>query len=108
MYQPLLQTGGGVSCFFRSHRGEAFATAHVMSQMTRKFVSDVERFAEQQGLPLVSFEKGVRKEDVFQEHLERFEGPSGVVMIGKAQEKATVYRTYKRLFADTGQTGLGS
>jgi len=27
VYQPLLQTGGGVSCFFRGHRGEAFATA---------------------------------------------------------------------------------
>ena len=104
VYQPMLQTGGGVSCFFRNHRGEAFATAHVMAQMTRKFVSAIEQFAEQHGLPLVSFEKGVRKEHVFQEHLERFEGTSGLVMIGKAQEKATVYRTYQRRFADTGQT----
>ena len=27
--QPILQTGGGVSFFFRKHRGEAFATALV-------------------------------------------------------------------------------
>lgn len=104
VYQPMLQTGGGVSCFFRGHRGEVFATAHVMSLMTQKFVGEVERFAEQNGLPLVPFEKGVRKEDVFHEHLESFETDHGVVMIGKAQEKATVYRTYKRHFADTGRT----
>ena len=104
VYQPLLQTGGGVSCFFRGHRGEAFATAHVMAQMTRTFVDDVEQFAQRQQVPLVPFEKGVRKEQVFQEHLEQFEAKQGVVLIGKAQEKATVYRTYKRLFADTGQT----
>jgi hypothetical protein len=104
VYQPMLQTGGGVSCFFRGHRGEAFATAHVMSLMTRKFVSDIEQFSEQQEVPVVSFEKGIRKEDVFHEHLELFEADSGVVMIGKAQEKASVYRTYQRHFQDTGTT----
>lgn len=113
VYQPMLQTGGGVSCFFRGHRGEAFATAHVMSQMTRKFVNNVEQFAEKLGLPVIPFQKGVRKEELFHEHLihfefpealEQFEADEGVVMIGKAQEKATVYRTYTRHFADTDQT----
>lgn len=104
VYQPMLQTGGGVSVFFRSHRGEACATALVMSRMTRAFVAAVERFAERQNVPIVSFEKGVRKEDVFREHLQRFESDEGVVMIGKAQEKATVYRTVKRRCATTGKT----
>jgi hypothetical protein len=104
VYQPLLQTGGGVSCFFRGHRGEAFATALVMSRMTRKFVRDVERFAEQLGLPVLPFEKDDRKEAVFHEQLKSFEADEGVVMIRKAQEKATVYRTIKRRNAETGQT----
>lgn len=104
VYQPMLQTGGGVSVFFRGHRGEAFATALVMSRMTRAFVAAVERFAREQHLPIVPFEKGVRKEDVFREHLRKFEGEEGVVMIGKAQEKATVYRTVKRRCAETGRT----
>lgn len=104
VYQPMLQTGGGVSVFFRAHRGEAFATALVMSRMTRAFVATIERFAQQQDLPIVSFEKGVRKEDVFHEHLRTFEGEEGVVMIAKAQEKATVYRTIKRRSAETGRT----
>lgn len=104
VYQPLLQTGGGVSCFFRGHRGEAFATALVMSRMTRQFVSDIERFGEQHGLPVLPFKKDDRKEDIFHEHLESFEADEGVVMIRKAQEKATVYRTVKRRNAETGRT----
>lgn len=104
VYQPLLQTGGGVSCFFRGHRREAFATALVMARMTRKFISDIERFGAQHGLPVLPFEKDERKEDVFHEHLKHFESDEGVVMIRKAQEKATVYRTTKRRNAETGQT----
>lgn len=104
VYQPMLQRGGGVSVFFRQHRGEACATALVMSRMTRRFVQDVERFAAEQGLEIVSFEKGVRKEDVFHQRLAKFNKPEGVVMIGKAQEKATVYRTIKRRCERTGQT----
>lgn len=104
VYQPILQTGGGVSFFFRKHRGEAFATALVMSRMTRTFVAAVERYSQQHEVPLVPFEKGVRKEDVFHEHLKRFDKDEGVVMIGKAQEKATVYRTVKRRCAETGRS----
>ena len=104
VYVPILQSGGGASVFFRDHRGEAFATAQVMSRMTRAFVAHVERFADEHNVPIVPFEKGVRKEDVFHEHLKRFEGEEGVVMIGKAQEKAPVYRTTKRRCERTGKT----
>jgi hypothetical protein len=104
VYQPVLQTGGGVAHFFRHHRGEAFATALVMSRMTRAFVEATERFADKHFIPLVTFEKGVRKEDVFHEHLAHFDREEGVVMIGKAQEKATVYRTVKRQCPKTGRT----
>lgn len=104
VYQPMLQTGGGVSHFFRHHRGEVFATALVMSRMTRAFVEATERFADKHFIPLVTFEKGVRKEDVFHEHLAHFDRQEGVVLIGKGQEKATVYRTVKRRCPKTGRT----
>ena len=42
VYQGRLQRGGGVSDFFRRHRGEAFATAHVMARMTRTFLAAIE------------------------------------------------------------------
>lgn len=73
VYQQRLQRGAGVSYFFRQHRGEACATALVMSRMTRAFVQSVERFAVQNQIPMVAFEKGVRKEDIFHEHLKQFD-----------------------------------
>lgn len=104
VYQSRLQREPGVADFFRRHRGEAFATAHVMSQMTRAFLGAIERFAQQEQVPIISFEKGVRKDHVAQEHLARFDREEGVVFIGKAQEKATVYRTLKRRCEETGKT----
>lgn len=104
VYQPMLQRGGGVSVFFRQHRGEACATALVMSRITRRFVQAIEKFSERLDVPIIPLERGVRKEDVFHEHLQQFEDDQGVVMIGKAQEKATVYRTIKRRCAKTGKT----
>jgi hypothetical protein len=45
---------------------------------------------------LVTFEKGQRKDDVAHEYLAKFEGDEGVLFVGKAQEKASVFRTEKR------------
>jgi hypothetical protein len=104
VYQPSLQIEPGAAVFFRWHRGEAFATALVMSRMTRAFLGNIEQFAEQNEIPIVPFEKGVRKEEVFQEHLANFGHQEGVVFIGKAQERATVFRTLKRRCARTGKT----
>lgn len=104
VYQGRLQREPGVADFFRRHRGEAFATAHVMAKMTRAFLAATDRFARQSDVPIVPFEKGVRKEDVFHEYLADFHRQEGVVFIGKAQEKATVYRTVKRRCAETGRT----
>jgi len=42
---------------------------------------------------VVDFAKGQRKDDVAQEFLARFEGTDGVLFIGRAQEKAPVFRT---------------
>ena len=39
---------------------------------------------------------GQRKDDVAQEYLAKFEDEEGVLFIGKAQEKASVFRTEKR------------
>ena len=104
VYQPSLQIEQGAAVFFRRHRGEVFATAHVMAKMTRVFITNIERFVDQHGLPLVKFEKGLRKEDVFHEHLANFDRPEGIVFVGKAQEKATVFRTVKRRCPQTGRT----
>jgi len=49
----------------------------------------MDRFAKQEQIPIVQFQKGQRKDDVMKEHLARFGKPEGVLFIGKAQEKTS-------------------
>src|SRR5438309_2903159 len=66
----------------------------------KRFVEAMERFAETAGVDLVRFEKDRRKDDVAQQYLAAFTGDEGVLFIGKAQEKASVFRTEKRRNTD--------
>jgi hypothetical protein len=102
VYVPRLQTDRGVVSFFRYHRGHTFASSTLMEPMTRGFVLAIEEFAERHGVGVVTFTKGQRKEDIAAEHRERFTGDEGVVLIGKAQERARVFRTEKRRDPKTG------
>ncbi len=47
-------------------------------------------------IPVISFEKGQRKEDVAAKYLATFPGTEGVLFIGKAQEKVRTFRTEGR------------
>jgi hypothetical protein len=68
----------------------------MIAPMSQQFVAALERFAATQRLDLVTFAKGQRKDDVAQAYLAAFAGAEGVLFIGKAQEKASVFRTEKR------------
>ena len=103
VYVPQLQRELGVVSFFRYHRQTPVPSSALMGPMTRTFVAAIERFVQQHGVPLVQFTKGQRKDDVAQQHLAAFKPDEGVVFVGKAQEKATVFRTEKRRNAQTGQ-----
>jgi hypothetical protein len=104
VYQPRLQHDRGVAAFFRFHRGQTFASSQLMAPMTRAFVAGIERFAEKNGVPLVSFAKKDRKDDIALARYAQFDGEEGVVFIGKAQEKASVWRTVKRRDPKSGRT----
>jgi hypothetical protein len=104
VYVPMLQSEGGVVKFFRSHRGNKFASSALMDPLTKTFVASMERFSRELEIPVVQFRKGQRKDDVMKEHLARFDKPEGVVFIGKAQEKTPVFRTEKRRNPQTGHT----
>jgi DNA-binding transcriptional ArsR family regulator len=104
LYVPILQQPAGVGHFWIRHRGHRFASSSLMAPMTRDFVVSVERFAEREGIPLITFKKGQRKEDIAKEHLARFSRDEGILFIGKAQEKASVTRTEKRRNPKTGGT----
>jgi hypothetical protein len=94
----------GIASFFRFHRGHTFASSVLMEPISRAFVGAIEEFSAENGIPLIPFEKGQRKEDVAARYRAEFQGEEGVYLIGKAQEKARVFRTQKRRDPKTGQS----
>src|SRR6266576_1233528 len=93
---PRLQITEGAVSFIRHQKKAQVASTNAVEPMTRAFIAHIERFAEQNGIPMVQFLKRQRKEDVAAEIRRRRPVTDGVVFIGKAQEKCTVYRTEKR------------
>jgi hypothetical protein len=104
VYMPLLQTDFGVVSFFKKHRGVLFASSALMDPITNAFIAAIDKFVKKQNIPVVKFAKGQRKDDVAKEHLARFQEREGVLFLGKAQEKAPVFRTEKRTHPETGKT----
>jgi hypothetical protein len=99
VYQPKLQTERQAACFFRFHRGQPVASSSLMGVMSDRFRKHVEAFVEKHDIPVVAFKKGQRKDDVAAEHRVRFEATAateGILFIGKAQEKVTVFGIEKR------------
>jgi hypothetical protein len=103
VYVPALQYDRGVAAFFRHHRGHPFASSVLMAPISRAFVAAIEAFVAEHRVPLMTFAKAERKDEVMAAHLARFPAPEGVLFVGKAQEKATVFRTEKRRNPQTGQ-----
>ena len=95
-YVPSLQTGGGFVYFVKTQLGATVPSTTVVAPMSERFVKAIERFVETEGLDLVTFEKGQRKDDVAHEYLARCAEDEGILFVGKAQEKASVFRTEKR------------
>ncbi|HEV3259499.1 MAG TPA: hypothetical protein VG013_21720, partial [Gemmataceae bacterium] len=104
VYQPKLQSERGVASFFRYHRGHTFASSALMEPISKAFIQDMETYAQQHDIPLFTFGKKQRKDDVAAEYRARFQGKEGLLFIGKAQEKTAVFRTERRTNPRTGQT----
>lgn len=104
LYVPRLMYETGIVGFFKHHRGFPFVSSALMDPMTKDFVAAIHRFVEAEGVPLVHFEKGQRKDDVAHQHLAGHDGSDGVLFVGRAQEKTTVFRTQKRRNPETGAT----
>jgi hypothetical protein len=96
VYQPKLQTEKQAACFFRYQRGQPVASSVPMGVMSNEFLRQVDAFVEAQNIPVVQFRKGQRKDDVAAEHRASFQETEGILFLGKAQEKVSVFRTEKR------------
>jgi hypothetical protein len=104
VYVPKLQYEQGVAAFFRFHRGHKFASSALMAPMSRAFVAAIEAYGHTHAIPLITFAKGQRKDEVAADYLARFTGKEGVLFVGKAQENVPVFRTEKRRDARTGRS----
>lgn len=91
-YVKYLQMPGGVVDFIRQQRGFPIPSPLMLARITTAFHKAVDRFAANQGLEIVTFERGDDKDAIAHAHLERFPRQSGVVLIGKAQEKASTFK----------------
>lgn len=101
---PQLQIEKNAAAFFLNHRRTFFVKE--LPQMTRDFVSRIERFAADTKVPLITFDKKVRqrKEDFAAECRAKHPIRDGVLFIGKAQEKAFVPRLTKIRSNTSGRT----
>ena len=106
-YVPALQSGGGVVYLMKQHLGARVPSTMMVAPLSERFVTAIERFVETEGLDLLTFKKGQRKDDVAHAYLAAFTGDAGVLFVGKAQEKASVFRTEKRRRPD-GRPTRGS
>ena len=106
VYVPKLQYPSGVATFLRYHRGAQYASSVVLQPISDAFVATMDAFVTTHQIPVITFRKGQRKDDLAKEALAAFAkagGTEGVLFVGKAQEKTPVIRTEKRHNPRTGR-----
>jgi hypothetical protein len=99
VYVPQLQYPAGIVGYVHRQLGLPVASTAPLGKITDAFSTAMRRFAVSQGVPWVDFVKGQRKDEVMHQHLAGFEAAGhaeGVLFIGRAQEKTTLFRTEKR------------
>ena len=103
LYVPKLQMELGVAGFIRGHLGKPVASTVVLAERTGAFYAEIRAFAARYAVPVVEFAPGQRKDDVMREQLAAFLAAGrteGVVFIGRAQEKVSVFATTRRRDAE--------
>jgi hypothetical protein len=101
-YVPQLTSEAGIAAFCRGYPGHRFASTKQAVEMTKRFVKAIHAFVDSQGLEVVRFQKGQRKDDVLQQKLRSYKGHEGVIFVGVAQEKARVPRTTRKRVGSGG------
>ena len=101
-YVPQLQRELGLVGYIQNQLEKPIPSTAAVAPASRRFVECIKDFAGQQGLPLVDFQKGQRKDDVAKDYLSRFDQDEGILFVGRAQEMARVFRTQTRHNPQTG------
>jgi hypothetical protein len=96
VYQPRLQRPEQVAWYIKNQLGQRFPSTVLLEPLGTGFVKKAEAFARREGIPVVRFAKGMRKDEMTQKYLAENGDQEGVLYIGIAQEKAKVVRTERR------------
>jgi DNA-binding MarR family transcriptional regulator len=97
-YVPKLQTAGWVCRFLRDRRGFRVPSSAACGVLGDAFVRSVRRFAEASDIPVIHFKKGEDKEAVARPLIDAAAAEGGVgrvVLIGIAQERSMVWRSWR-------------
>src|SRR5665811_1335394 len=95
VYVPQLQYAAGIVGYVHRQLGLPIASTAPLGKITDAFSTAMRRFARECQVPWVDFVKGQRKDDVMHEHLTDFTADEGILFIGRAQEKTSLFRTEK-------------
>jgi len=101
-YVPKLTSEKGIAGYFRGFLGHRFASTKSAAGKSESFVREIMKWVRRERIPLVRFDKGVRKDEVMKKALRKFRGQEAVLFVGVAQEKARVPRTIGKRFGDGG------
>jgi hypothetical protein len=95
-YVPRLQSAGMVCQFLRWQRGYPIPSSAAFGKIGEAFAAEVYKFARLNGIPVRHFAKGEKKEEVARPYIAAAAaaGNSSVALIGIAQEKAVVWRSW--------------
>jgi len=96
VYQPKLQYEKGLVGYIRGRLGLPIPSTAVLADKTRAFDKAVHQFANSHHIEWIDFKKGQRKDDIMKDHLAVAGDGDQVLFIGRAQEKARLFRTEKR------------
>ena len=95
-YVKNLQMPGGLINFIREQLGFPIPSPMLLAPASEAYRVAVEKFAGEQGLTIVNFASGEEKDETARAHLAKFGKRSGVVLIGKAQEKTSGYTARRK------------
>ena len=99
LYVPQLQRAEGIVGFIRGHLGQPIASTAVIAPDEPGLHNAAGGLRRRESHPAPEIRQGQRKDEVMHQHLARFRAAGrreGVLFIGWAQEKNTVFRTGKR------------
>jgi len=96
-YVPRLMSEGMLVRFLLD-RGAVIPSPALLGRIGSRYAAAIDRFATRNAIPLVRFGKGESKEEVARPYLEAAarEGRFGCVLIGVAQERARVWRGWRK------------